>query len=676
MSYNLLSGSVNFEGSGQGTIEDIVDTHSTQSITGAKTFTTVTASHTHTTRLQVGGTHATNHAVNVNGAISGSGNISGSAFYANGVLVSGGSITGVTAGADNRIATFSSATALNGEQNLTFDGTVLDFKATSISGSGNISGSQFYGSWAGTNIFGSQIQKASAGGIGDSSGLTLTTSGVPVQNTPNGSVTLFIDDSGTIKKSTITQLLTNQNVTSADGLGQGQARILLDGGVGTIASNANLNFFGTTLSVTGAMSASSDLDVGGTLDVRGNSVFKGDVEIHGTLTGGSPLEVSGGLNVTGAVNFASSSLNTSGSWIHTGSFYQSGSGNTFSILDIVGIGTTSPTATLEILSSSNPQFKITHNGTKHASFAVAANGNLTITPSGSAIVDSSLTINGNTVLGDNSADTLTIAGTAVTCNNGLNFDSNTLFISSSNNRVGIGTITPAAPLDVFSSTTTQMRLSYDAANAVDFQVNNGGNLTIDPTGNSLTLKGDLIIKDGSEPTKTIVQIFDNQDDGLIGGYAGGSTLNFLLHGNGTSYFKNNFALGQTTTAETLGISGSFAVSGSSVRARLANSIFEISSSTTIQSGGQALFEVKSPTNPNLFGISEGGVVASNIQPAAFNANLYISGAAVIGAPTAVVPDANLHSGSLTFYLDEGNNKLKFKVRYSTGVIKNGEINLT
>ena len=69
---------------------------------------------------------------------------------------------------------------MNGEQNLTFDGTTLAVAGV-ISGSGNISGSQFYGTWAGSNILGSQVQKASAGGIGDSSGLTLTTSGVAAQ---------------------------------------------------------------------------------------------------------------------------------------------------------------------------------------------------------------------------------------------------------------------------------------------------------------------------------------------------------------------------------------------------------------------------------------------------------------------------------------------------------------
>ena len=44
MSYNLLSGSVEFIGETLGTAEDLVNTHATQTITGAKTFTNLTAS--------------------------------------------------------------------------------------------------------------------------------------------------------------------------------------------------------------------------------------------------------------------------------------------------------------------------------------------------------------------------------------------------------------------------------------------------------------------------------------------------------------------------------------------------------------------------------------------------------------------------------------------------------
>ena len=55
---------------------------------------------------------------------------------------------------------------------------------------------------------------------------------------------------------------------------------------------------------------------------------------------------------------------------------------------------------------------------------------------------------GNVTLGDASGDTLTINGTAVSIPNNLNFDSDTLFIDAANNRVGIGTSSPGAKLEV------------------------------------------------------------------------------------------------------------------------------------------------------------------------------------------------------------------------------------
>lgn len=52
-----------------------------------------------------------------------------------------------------------------------------------------------------------------------------------------------------------------------------------------------------------------------------------------------------------------------------------------------------------------------------------------------------LSVTGNTTLGDASGDTLTINGTAVSIPNGLNFDSNTLFIDAANNRLYVGAAT-------------------------------------------------------------------------------------------------------------------------------------------------------------------------------------------------------------------------------------------
>ena len=59
-----------------------------------------------------------------------------------------------------------------------------------------------------------------------------------------------------------------------------------------------------------------------------------------------------------------------------------------------------------------------------------------------------LATTGNTTLGDAAGDTLTINGTAVSCPNNLNFNSNTLFINAADNWVGIGTSSPGHKLNV------------------------------------------------------------------------------------------------------------------------------------------------------------------------------------------------------------------------------------
>jgi hypothetical protein len=61
-----------------------------------------------------------------------------------------------------------------------------------------------------------------------------------------------------------------------------------------------------------------------------------------------------------------------------------------------------------------------------------------------------LTTSGSVTLGDASGDALTINSSAVSIPNGLNFDSNTLVIDATNNRVGVGIATPAVSLDVYS----------------------------------------------------------------------------------------------------------------------------------------------------------------------------------------------------------------------------------
>lgn len=63
-----------------------------------------------------------------------------------------------------------------------------------------------------------------------------------------------------------------------------------------------------------------------------------------------------------------------------------------------------------------------------------------------------LTANGNIVLGDASGDSVTINAATVSTPNGLNFDSNTFVIDATNNRIGIGTVSPINKLQVHDAT--------------------------------------------------------------------------------------------------------------------------------------------------------------------------------------------------------------------------------
>lgn len=99
------------------------------------------------------------------------------------------------------------------------------------------------------------------------------------------------------------------------------------------------------------------------------------------------------------------------------------------------------------------------------------------------LVDGALTVNGNTILGDASGDTLTLNGTAVSIPNNLNFDANTLFLDAVNNRVGIGQASPAQALDVTGNArvTGKMLHTEGAAGSTGVATLVAGTVTVNTT---------------------------------------------------------------------------------------------------------------------------------------------------------------------------------------------------
>ena len=134
MSYNIMNKRASFQGSNSGSIEDMVDIHTNQTITGRKTITDLTAS----TLL-------------VSNDLTASGIVSASAFYGDGT-----GLSGVTVDPDgvNTQVQFNADGAFGASSNFVFNTGSSTLTVTGdITASANISASAFFGDGTGlTNV--------------------------------------------------------------------------------------------------------------------------------------------------------------------------------------------------------------------------------------------------------------------------------------------------------------------------------------------------------------------------------------------------------------------------------------------------------------------------------------------------------------------------------------------
>ncbi len=161
---------------------------------------------------------------------------------------------------------------------------------------------------------------------------------------------------------------------------------------------------------------------------------------------------------------------------------------------------------------------------------------------GNSSVTGNLSITGNTTLGDATGDTVTANADAWTFANdtnfaltggvnGLSFDTTTLSIDATNDRVGIGTTTPEAKLHSLA-TTEQLRLGYDASNYLSVTTGSTGAVAFAGTGSGAAFS--------FNKTMTITP---GTGTGLIvNGGTGGATA-FVVAG-----VANAYAMSFTTTS--------------------------------------------------------------------------------------------------------------------------------
>lgn len=276
----------------------------------------------------------------------------------------------------------------------------------------------------------------------------------------NGSVASYIDHNGIFNGTANVSGTINPGITTGSVFFQGASALAGDSS-NFFWDNSNKRLGIGTASPTNKLTVTGNLNVlrlagtdGHTIDFRADgsdaivtATGQNSFQIYSNLgwiiaqrngnTGYGAMVLSS--SQAGRVEYSGGAADSS----YMGFFTKASAGNSTEKMRItglgnVGIGDTSPASLFTV-------------GTNDA-FQVDASGNTSTT--------GNLAVNGNTTLGDASGDTLTINSTAVSTPNNLNFDSNTLMIDATNNRVGIGTASPGYALDVVGDINTNGKVFF------------------------------------------------------------------------------------------------------------------------------------------------------------------------------------------------------------------------
>jgi len=231
-------------------------------------------------------------------------------------------------------------------------------------------------------------------------------------------------------------------------------------------------------------------------------------------------------------------------------------------------------------------------------------------------------------------------------------------------------ITTTTPLHISASVTAGLRISKNDANYREIQFEN----------------------DGSEAG--FIQI-NSSEHLVIGNQTNGKSLGFFTTGgDGTAErarIGSNGALGvnNTNPSEFLHVGGNGRFDGDDVRIKLNGDSNSHPGLELYENGTRKWIVYNDYTNDNLtfktdtstrMVITQSGSVGigttSPDTTLHVEGDCILEGRVIIQATGSETPSDYLTNESISFYLDEGNNQLKVRVKYSDGQLKSGSISLS